>query len=339
MEQHLKRYFWVIQLGGVGVIAILAALAFSNVGSALLAPLSVVPPPAPAVKNGGGDQGANKARLTNLDNSRFAPKPKEDEAPAEDTPTEEEPPLVLDADDYPVSDLKVQLQGTMVSDDDRWSMALLYDQQSRASFRAKVGESFLDTVKIVRIERDRVVVDRDGRLEQIELGGEPGKGGPSAARGGLASKPLSSSLSKPSWSGGAGLSAKPSVAKKSPARPDKFAELKKGITKKSANSFEVSKSTLQTALKNPGRFKDGTRPVPKYENGKLSGFEITRMSGGSIFSELGMRNGDIITSINGKKIRSPNDALRMYQKLSTAKDIKIGFKRGGVEQENSYTIR
>ncbi len=338
MEQLLKRYFWVIQLCGVGAVAILAALAFSNVGSALLAPLSVTPPPAPAVTDDGGDKDA-KARLTNLDNARFAPKPKDDEGkPAEEPTVEEEPPAVLGDDDYPTSDLKVQLTGTMVSEDDRWSMALLYDQASRASFRAKVGESFLDTVKVVKIERDRIIIDREGKLEQIELGGEPGKG-VAGGRPSLASKPLTTSLSKPAWSPSAGLAKKAAAAPSAAPSNDKFAELRKGITKNSETNFEVARSTLDTALKNPGKFKDGTRPVPKYEKGKLTGFEITRMSGGSIFSELGMRNGDVITSINGKKIRSPNDALRMYQKLNSASEIQIGYKRGGVERENSYKIR
>jgi general secretion pathway protein C len=336
MEQLLKQYFWVIQVAGVGAIAILAALAFSNVGSALLAPLTVTAPPAPSVGDDKANKGAGKGRLTNLDNARFAPKPKADEAPPENPDGEVEPPPVLDSDDYPVSDLKVQLTGTMVSDDDRWSMALLYDQASRASFRAKVGESFLDTVKVVKIERDRIIVDREGKLEQIELGGEPGKGGPPGARPSLASKPLTTSLSKPAWSPSG--AAKKAVAAPA-AKNDKFAELRKGITKNSETNYEVSRATLNKALKNPGKFKDGTRPIPKYEKGKLTGFELTRMSGGSIFSELGMRNGDVITSINGKKIRGPNDALGMYKKLNTAKEIQIGYKRGGVERENSYKIR
>lgn len=339
MEQVLKRYFWLIQAGGVAVIAILAALAFSNVGAGLLAPLAVTPPPAVDLSDRDGAKDQNKGRLTNLDNARFAPKPKDDEpAPPDEAPPETEPPLVLDADDYPISDLKVQLTGTMVSGDERWSMALLYDQSSRASFRAKVGETFLDTVRVARIERDRIIIDREGKLEQIELGGEPAKGGPSAGRASLASKPLTTSLSKPAWSPPSKLTQKTSPAVSAPVN-GALAELRKGITKKSETNFEVSRSTLDSALKNPGRFKDGTRPVPKYENGKLSGFEITRMSGGSIFSELGMRNGDIITSINGKKIRSPNDALKMYQKLNSASEIQIGYKRGGVERENSYKIR
>ncbi len=120
---------------------------------------------------------------------------------------------------------------------------------------------------------------------------------------------------------------------------DKIGGLRKGITKKSETKFEVSRDTLNTALKDPGKLRDGTRPVPKYDNGRLYGFELTKMSSGSIFSELGMRNGDIITSINGKKIRTPNDALRMYQKLSSSSEAKIGYKRSGVERENSYSIR
>ena len=52
-----------------------------------------------------------------------------------------------------------------------------------------------------------------------------------------------------------------------------------------------------------------------------------------------LRNGDIITGVNGNSIESVEDAVKVVEKLSSGSDIQLLIKRRGREQALYYSIQ
>ena len=51
-----------------------------------------------------------------------------------------------------------------------------------------------------------------------------------------------------------------------------------------------------------------------------------------------LRNGDIITGVNGNTIDSVEDAVKVVEQLSSGSDIQLQIKRRGREQSLDYSI-
>lgn len=88
---------------------------------------------------------------------------------------------------------------------------------------------------------------------------------------------------------------------------------------------------------------------PFFSDGKPDGLLLYGIRNDSTFQQIGLRNGDIIKSINGSDILSAQDAVTLYQSLNTAldemPDIRFTIQRRGKIQEivynaqnNEYTV-
>ncbi len=88
---------------------------------------------------------------------------------------------------------------------------------------------------------------------------------------------------------------------------------------------------------------------PFFSDGKPDGLLLYGIQNDSVFQQIGLRNGDIIKSINGSDILSAQDAVALYQSLNTAldemPDIRFTIQRRGKIQEivynaqnNEYTV-
>jgi general secretion pathway protein C len=51
-----------------------------------------------------------------------------------------------------------------------------------------------------------------------------------------------------------------------------------------------------------------------------------------------LRNGDIITGVNGNPIGSVEDAVKVFEELSSGSNIQLQIKRRGREQTLDYNI-
>lgn len=79
--------------------------------------------------------------------------------------------------------------------------------------------------------------------------------------------------------------------------------------------------------------------LKEHKNGKeLDGFIVTFVKGGSVFDQLGLQKGDILTEANGIKLGSYKDALNLYKKVDTIKVFKLTILRNNEEKELEYEI-
>jgi general secretion pathway protein C len=88
-------------------------------------------------------------------------------------------------------------------------------------------------------------------------------------------------------------------------------------------------SGITEAMKNMDQFLGRARVVPYYRGGQPYGFRVSDVAEGARIYELGVRSGDIIKSINGIPIRSPQDALNAYQELEKNTSVDLELERQG----------
>lgn len=106
----------------------------------------------------------------------------------------------------------------------------------------------------------------------------------------------------------------------------------------SDNQYVVSKSEINNALTNLSDLATKARIVPSFKNGVANGFKLFSIVPDSLYSKIGIQNGDVIHRINGYEMNSPDKALEIYQKLRDASRIEIELERRGETLRKSYSI-
>jgi general secretion pathway protein C len=81
------------------------------------------------------------------------------------------------------------------------------------------------------------------------------------------------------------------------------------------------------------------RIVPAFKDGVSTGFKLFSIRPDSIYSKIGVQNGDVIRRINGYDLNSPEKALEVYSKLKEANRIDIELERSGSVVRKTYNIR
>jgi general secretion pathway protein C len=120
---------------------------------------------------------------------------------------------------------------------------------------------------------------------------------------------------------------------------DLQASIDNGVKKIDDNNYEIDKSLVQKALANPMALAKGARVVPAVKNGKPDGFKLYAIRPSSVYSKLGLTNGDTLQSINGFELTSADKALEVYTKLREATQLEVEITRRGKPMTLKYSIR
>ncbi len=72
---------------------------------------------------------------------------------------------------------------------------------------------------------------------------------------------------------------------------------------------------------------------------EAGGFRLAEVKDGSPYAAMGLQNGDVITSINGCALRSPDDAARIYDMLKAATEVVVDLQRGGAAHVLRFDAR
>jgi len=76
----------------------------------------------------------------------------------------------------------------------------------------------------------------------------------------------------------------------------------------------------------------------KTENG-IDGFKVNRIKPKTAFAKIGLKRNDIIKSINNIKLKSYNDAFKIYKKINKIKSLNIEVIRNNTLMEIYYEIK
>jgi general secretion pathway protein C len=100
----------------------------------------------------------------------------------------------------------------------------------------------------------------------------------------------------------------------------------------------LNRASMESALENIGQLMDQATIRPHIEDGQPAGISITGIKPNAIFRKMRLRNGDVITGVNGRSIESVEDAVNIFDDFSSSAEIKIDIKRRGRKQTIDYRI-
>lgn len=151
------------------------------------------------------------------------------------------------------------------------------------------------------VHPDRVVLERNGRLETLRLPKEGlgGLGGQGGAPGQATTSRSSAAVRGVAGTGGA------------PATLRDYRDMVVSDPQSAGNLVQIT---------------------PRSVDGRFVGYELQPGQDAALLSRMGLAPGDIVTSVNGVKLDSPAKALSLLRGLSTTEEIRLDIERGGVPQ-------
>ena len=99
----------------------------------------------------------------------------------------------------------------------------------------------------------------------------------------------------------------------------------------------VNRTQLSDLLAHPNRLGSSVRILPVGCSGH-SGVRLYAIRPDSLLARLGIRSGDIVRSVNGIELSSPDKAIGLYHTLRTAQHVSVELVRGGQTLTMRYTI-
>lgn len=193
-------------------------------------------------------------------------------------------------EDLQETKLPLRLLGTVASDDQVVASAAIENTADRGHQVVRVGytlEKFSDVV-VARIDRGRVVLQNGKQREELLLD-EATARTPSVTRSRRPARKTSRRRTLP---------------RPSPSPQERLEELVQ--SQKVRGSASV--------------FSDA-RILPKYVSGKMMGVELSQIKSDSLFEKIGLKNGDVVTSINGMLINDPAAQKELLQAFTGAAEL------------------
>lgn len=96
----------------------------------------------------------------------------------------------------------------------------------------------------------------------------------------------------------------------------------------------INRSLVQNWINNPMAHASSARVMPV----RTGGLRLVWVRKKSIYSKLGLKTGDTVLSVNGKKLNI-NNALGLYSQLPYAKNLKVNIVRRGSRRQLQFNIK
>jgi len=100
----------------------------------------------------------------------------------------------------------------------------------------------------------------------------------------------------------------------------------------------VSRADAGEGLANINQLFTQARIRPHFVDGRPEGLVITHLRPDSVFSLMGLRNGDVITGLDGGRVASPRDALGLFRNLRSGSPFSLEITRRGATNRINYTF-
>lgn len=309
-----QRYFWVINLVLLAILAYLGAQVVNNILAGKIAALETHPQAKTAASGTKKRSQSKKSDWAETINNRnlFNANPPEEVEPSEEggitvvtiDPGAIPPPWAI----CKKSESSISLEATMVAEPSEWSIAVVDDGEAATSRVMKENQPVGSDYVIAAIQRHRIVLSKGGVVECVEMGAKKVR------------KKKSRSTSSSS------------------KRSSKSSKIKDGVKKNGKNSYLIDRGMLNEQLDDLATLGRQARVIPHYKDGRPQGFKIVGVRPGSLYSHIGVRSGDVIKSVNGEEITSPNKALELYERLKNSDNVNVDVERRGRPVALEYKI-
>ncbi len=176
--------------------------------------------------------------------------------------------------------------------------AVIEDTKLRKQTLYRVNDTVQNAI-VKEIHREKVILDVDGTYEVLEM-----------------EKIKSASASSRRRSGSSAKTSKQPVQ----------------------TNITLKRDKIETAVNDLNSLMKQIRIRPHFKDGNPDGLTISGIRSKSIFSDMGLRNGDVITGVDGNKIESVDDALKLYENLQSSSGVQIEIRRRGQLRTIDYKI-
>jgi general secretion pathway protein C len=207
-------------------------------------------------------------------------------------------------EDLEETKLPLTLLGTLAALEPENSWAAIEDRDSKLTRTVKINDELRPNATVLRIERRRIVIQENGSPRELTLAEDPAVAA-AAGAGGVAAVP------RPRRPGPAAMR-QAAVAPGPPPAPPPDG-------------------------RNPATLFAQARILPKYENGQMVGVQLNAIKPGSMFEQIGIKNGDVITELNGIKIDSPEQSAKILLEFVDAKTFQVVVQNPQGTQTLTYT--
>lgn len=207
-------------------------------------------------------------------------------------------PAITSTANAPETRLNLKLVGILYNRDEPSLSRAMISGAGASTQPFAESEQVGNVAKLHRIEQMRVLLDRNGQIETLSL--EKPKPGPNSQI----------RVSQP--------------ARDAVAAPVEQAQMLGDIRRE--------------LLQNPAQASTYLRVQPSMFNGELKGYRIYPGRERSAFNSVGLRPGDLVTSVNGVQLNDPARALQLLSDLSAASDLTVEIERGGTTQTLNLSL-
>lgn len=207
----------------------------------------------------------------------------------------------VDVESLEETNLNLKLWGT-VSGTDNGDYAVIEDVKAREQNLYRTGDA-IQTATVKEIYREKVVLTVNGKDEVLQM--QELESGKAASRpGGL---------------------------------PVREAAPSSGAVR--AQRISLRRSYIEQSMTDMASLMTQVQIQPHMENGVPAGLALSSIKPNSIFRRMGLRNGDIISGVDGNEISSVDDALKLVESLKSSSNLSVQLKRRGQEKNIEYSIR
>ena len=210
-------------------------------------------------------------------------------------------PRKVDVASLEETKLNLKLWGTVSGSSDG-DYAVIEDVKAREQNLYRVGDA-IQTATVKEIHREKVVLTVNGNDEVLQM--QELESGNAAVRPG-------------------GLPGSRPVATTGAVR---------------AQRISLRRSYIEQSMTDMASLMTQVQIQPHMEDGMPAGLALSSIKPNSIFRRMGLRNGDIITGVDGNEITTVDDALKLVNNLKSSSNLSVQLKRRGREKNIEYSIR
>jgi general secretion pathway protein C len=104
-------------------------------------------------------------------------------------------------------------------------------------------------------------------------------------------------------------------------------------------TWRISRDLIMENFANVGSLSSQATVTPYFVQGQQQGFRLSQMRPGGLLQQIGMQEGDVLQTVNGLNLYTPQEALQAYHQLQTESTVRINILRNNRPATLTYELR
>ncbi len=122
-------------------------------------------------------------------------------------------------------------------------------------------------------------------------------------------------------------------------RPEVSGSIRPSRPSEPGTTITLDRSMVAESMENLNELISQVRVQPHYKDGQADGLMLSQVRPNSIFTKMGLRNGDIIQGVDGEPITSPDEIMELYEELKSGSSMSLQISRRGQEKMLNYRFK